>query len=74
MKFIHRLHISILGFTLAFAGQLLGQGSSANSTVLMTVTGKKQGQIDGEVTPAESPCPAAEAQVTPPETSFEASR
>ena len=50
MKFIHRLHISILGFTLAFAGQLLGQGSSANSTVLMTVTGKKQGQIDGEVT------------------------
>ena len=33
MKIIHHLHIVILGLTLAFAGQLLGQGSSAGSTV-----------------------------------------
>lgn len=49
MKIIHHLHIVILGLTLAFAGQLLGQGSSAGSTVFMTVTGQKQGFIRGEV-------------------------
>lgn len=51
MKLIHRLRLlSILGLTLAFAGQLLGQSSSANSSVFMTMTGQSQGRIDGEIT------------------------
>lgn len=51
MKLIHRLRLfSILGLALAFAGQLLGQSSSANSSVFMTMTGQSQGRIDGEVT------------------------
>lgn len=50
MNLIHRLHLSILALTLAFAAPLLGQGSSANSFALMTITGDKQGQIKGEVT------------------------
>ena len=50
MKLIDRLHLSILAFTLAFAGPALGQGSTAGSTVFMTVTGQKQGLIRGEST------------------------
>ena len=50
MKFNQRLHLSILGLTLAFAGQVLGQASSSSSTVFMTVTGQKQGLILGEAT------------------------
>lgn len=50
MKLIDRLHLLILALTLAFAGPALGQGSSAGSTVYMTVTGQKQGLIRGEVT------------------------
>lgn len=50
MNLIHRLHLSILALTLAFAAPLLGQGSSASSSVFMTVTGDKQGLIRGEVT------------------------
>ena len=50
MNLIHRLHLSILALTLAFAAPLLGQGSTANSSVFMTATGDKQGLIRGEVT------------------------
>ena len=50
MKSIRHLHLVIVAIALAFAGQLMGQSSSANSTVLMRVTGQKQGFIRGEVT------------------------
>ncbi len=51
MKFLQHLRLfSILGLTLAFAGQLLGQGSTANSVVFMTMIGQSQGRIDGEAT------------------------
>jgi len=50
MKSSLRLHLAILALTLFLAGQLMGQGSSANSTLFMQVTGQKQGVIRGEVT------------------------
>jgi type VI secretion system secreted protein Hcp len=50
MKNIRRLQLSLLALTLALAGQALGQSSSANSTVLMQLTGQRQGLIRGEVT------------------------
>ena len=50
MKCLNPTQLVIVALTLALAGQIRGQSSSANSTVFMKVTGQKQGAIPGEVT------------------------
>ena len=50
MKRIRHLHLAVFALALALAGPLMGQSSSANSSVYMRITGEKQGLIRGEVT------------------------
>jgi len=49
MKLNRHFHLATLAVVLAFAGQVMGQSSSASSTLYMQLTAAKQGVIKGEV-------------------------
>jgi hypothetical protein len=49
MKLASYLHLVVLAAMLSFAAPLLGQSSTANSSLLMSITGQKQGFLRGEV-------------------------